>query len=375
MRRTHWIVLGVVVLMAAGGGVWWWLTRPSPASGVREALEAGQDGNLLRFERYVDVERFSEEVVPPLVSIRSDVIADVLAQTVDLSGSEQEISLEQLRSNLPGRLAEVIKQAVRERDVHAALITEGEEDYILAVLLRASGLIPLKFEFEDLTVTDSTHVGGISETAREGNRAIVEVRVYNHPMDTTLALELRLEQQDDDWRVVQPENLRSLLEDARERQYQLVARTDSMMKDSLAEAIEILGTPRRRIVSLCRYCSENAEFTVRVANRSPKPATYLGIRARWPSVFEEEEATLSTMDTIPPGETVTIVDTTYGSDDMLRLAPVSDLEFLPEQIRLGEDRDDPAWFRVDDWDWYLNYWARRQAGAYGWSEQAAGTSE
>ncbi|MBV9109944.1 MAG: DUF2939 domain-containing protein [Gemmatimonadetes bacterium] len=200
-KRLIAAAAAVVVVLAAG--FLYLHYRNSPRYALAQIRSAVERHDRLRFERYVDVDRFSTTLVDQLTG---HIAAESFRQT-----SVSENGMGALGSALGIGLLERLKPAMVE--AVRSSVRESVQNGSLAGLFSKPG----KQGQVDLQRLGSTMgVGkdvflGIGGIRQDGGTALVDLRVHPILLDTVLTVSLRMEKVDGTWRVVAPDNLTAYL--------------------------------------------------------------------------------------------------------------------------------------------------------------------
>jgi hypothetical protein len=292
MPRRGVIVAALLVLVLAGGGTYW-SYRGSPTYALRQIESAAQDGNRLRFQQYVDLDRFLPSAVDQLMSQAAlEHISDGNASGFGALGAAIDGAMaDQLKPALIQSLRSAILDAVEagtpgrlfaSRDT--ATVTAGAID--VAKIGSSTGMTPDGF-------------AGLGNVRKEGDVALVELRFLQLHLDTTLALLIRMEREGRRWRVVAPENLDSYMRRMEDLQAARLAQLNAEASTEVRKHLQVGEVKRiaRRLFTLTSY-----EFEVPVQNVGTEP---LHLRFAWlkaPGASGYGHLLLADRDRLEPGE-------------------------------------------------------------------------
>lgn len=245
MSRKVLGAAAVLTLMGlTGGGLTWQHHQKvrSPAYTLIEIQDAVASQSRLRFERFVDVDALASTAIDEifakatLQSVREStsgfgVIGTLLgAQTADAlrPAITQELKASLLRAVETGGLDRMFAEAEPEAEAD-----DDERQLDLA-------LIALN------TTSDQMRFVGLGDIVQEEDVATVGVRFENALLDTTLVLRLRMERNDDRWKVTRPDNLSDYLDNVRRLQERHLADENAAVRGRIAALLEV-GPLRRSV--------------------------------------------------------------------------------------------------------------------------------
>lgn len=290
-RKTGILVSGLLLVGGAGAAVFYFQHRGSPEYALGQVRDAVAEQNALKFERYVDLENFSDVLVD-----------DVLSYSVKATMEDSEGGLEALGSALGASMIENLKPAavsLVESSVRNAIET-GRADSVfrnaaardgemrVARLLQPTGVKPDGFQ-------------GMTDVQREQDVAIVGLRFRSAPLDSTVTLKLKMEKGEGDWKITEPYDLTTLLTAVDKRRDHLMAEANQVLRDSLRQVVE-LGHVGVRSYRECEYCSERLRVYVSVTNTGDKPISYAKIQLTWLDQPLDDEAFLTMTNALESGE-------------------------------------------------------------------------
>jgi hypothetical protein len=195
MRKTAIIAgLAVFILAVLGAGGWHTFTG-TPQYALGQAKQAMDSGDVVRFERYVDLEGVLDGVVDDLLGF---AMGEALRGDMDgfeaLGAALGGAMLEAMRPALKAEAKEAVLDAIKRQNLEEALEAGGED---LAELLG---------DFETMTFV------GLGRVDRQGDVARIGLHMHDTILDETLTLTLGLERQGRGWQVRHLHDLTEFLE-------------------------------------------------------------------------------------------------------------------------------------------------------------------
>lgn len=235
-RKVLLLVFIICATVAAGGAAWHRYTH-SPHYALRQIAAAAREHNRLKFERYVDLERFCATTVDELMGWATlSTIGKAESGFAVLGAIFGAGAAEKMKPALAGKLRSAILDAVengRFDSLFTASRDTGGRDLTLALVAQNVAAKGLRFT-------------GTGALRREGDVATIELLVRNDLLDTTLVLRARLERTPDRWRVVAPDNLRDYLETVDGLERRRLARVNQERRAHLVAAVSV-GPVRREV--------------------------------------------------------------------------------------------------------------------------------
>ncbi len=307
-----------IILLASGIGYWGYQGTPSYAMGQIES--AVEHGNRLRFQQYVDLDRFLPTAVDQLMS------QSVMDQATDDNAS----GFEALGSALGTALADQFKPALVQMLRSAVL--EGVENGRLDRLFAEDSAGAAEAEIDVAEIGASTGATpqsfvGIGEITKEGDVALVELRFEQAHLDTTAALHLRMEREARRWRVVEPENLDSYLRTIKSLQAAHLAELNAEQKSEVERHVRI-GSPVRSAERLFTMTMYEVGVPVTNIGRAPIHLRFAWLKA--PGADGPAEILLAEADRLEPGDSTTLsatlVDRNASVDPAFRSGDPRSLE-------------------------------------------------
>ena len=223
------LIIACFVLLGFFG--WrWYINRPQYA--IKQIRDAILSSNRLRFERYVDVNRFSQDLVDEIFegaiqTSFSDVGESGWAILGNLLGRKL---VESVKPALVGSVKSAIAKAVSAGDFK--LLWEDTDsvstDFKISpsVLAKNSGL----------TADSNYHVGKIE---KDGDRAYLPIHFRNEHLDTTLTIRIDMRRENNDWRVVGVEDLSEYIIETSNLQKARLISVNNQIKHYLSTLVEI----------------------------------------------------------------------------------------------------------------------------------------
>lgn len=346
MNKVALTILAVLAILVTALGIWY--HRGTPGYALSEIQQAIAEGNQLRFQRYVDLDRFLSAAVDQAMSYGlagevSDPDSSGLEALGALFGSAMA---EQMKPAVVQMIRREILDGIADGTLEDAFrqeaISDEEAGLNLADLSVQTGATPASFR-------------GLDDVVTEGDMALAGLRFHQEHLDTTLSLQLRLERTDRRWIVVAPEGLDRYLLGIDRLQQSHLAELNAEQAEEISRVVEV-GTPRRtseRMFTLTTY-----EFEVPVRNVGNAP---VHLRLGWlisrGGDRSSGEILFGERDRLEPGDstmmTATALDgiTSELSDD-LRTGPVEDLQ-LELSLVVGEGDEARYLGAYASWDEYL----------------------
>jgi hypothetical protein len=200
-KRLIAAAAAVVVLLAAGFVYLHY--RNSPRYALAQIRSAVERHDRLRFERYVDVDRFSTTLVDQLTG---HIAAESFRQS---PGSENGMGA--LGSALGMGLLERLKPAMVEA-VRSSMRESVQNGSLAGLFAKPArdGEVDLQRLGSTMGVGKDVFLG-VGGIRQDGSTALVDLRVRPILLDTVLTVSLRMEKTNGTWRVVAPDNLTSYL--------------------------------------------------------------------------------------------------------------------------------------------------------------------
>jgi hypothetical protein len=279
--------LSAVAFLAVAGLAAWRRHTGSPLYALREIQGAAREHNRLKFERYVDLQRFSTTAVDEMfaratLSSMTESKSGFAALGAMIGASMLDKLKPALASELRGSILKAVENGRFDKLFAASKDTGSARDLTLASVARNVSADQMRFE-------------AIGEARTEGDVATVDLRFRNEGLDTTLVLRLRLERGPEIWRVVAPDNLREYLEAIDNLQQRRLTEVNRKIRERLNAAVEV-GEVRRRIRSY-EYYSDDVILSARVRNigQDTVAAVILTVYANKDPIDRDEMVLGSTM--------------------------------------------------------------------------------
>lgn len=299
MHRGKTITVLAIACIGAGvvGATGWHHYTHSPQYALRQIADAAREHNRLKFEQYVDLERFSASTVD-----------EVMARSTLASVDEAKTGFGALGAMLGAGMVEKMKPALAS-EMRAAILNaveNGRFDSLFAAKQdTASRDLTLAVVARNMSA-DGTRFAGMGTLQREGDVATVGLKLHNEILDTTLVLRVRLDRGPDRWRVVAPDNLRDYLKAVDDLQHRHLAEVNHERHERMLATLDIGPVERR--VRTYEWLSDDVILSARVRNTGQDTVTGVLL-----SLFVDGEAmdnsdiSLGTFDPIPPGKSGTAV--------------------------------------------------------------------
>ena len=199
------IVLFVIVVVLVGGYMYYQNFKSSPKYSLLQAHEALQEHDMVAFEKYVDVQSVSGNLI------------DQLAQQQGLIGALNPAS-------------GVLKQALRYMKPQLTQVARNEvQKYVETGDFKKDPNAPKKKVDISLSglwhkvVSDSAAFKGVKYVNEEGETALVGLEFTQPRYDTTLVLEVKMHNQGDYWQITELANTAELLKHTARLQKQRLA--------------------------------------------------------------------------------------------------------------------------------------------------------
>lgn len=336
-----------IIVLASGAGYWGYRGTPSYALGQIEA--AVEDGNRLRFQQYVDLDRFLPTAVDQLTS----------QSVVDQVTDEDASGLGALGSALGGALADRLKPALVQ--ILRSKILDGVESGRLDRIFAQADSADAAESGVDIAEIGARagatpqSFAGIGRITKEEDVALVELRFRQAHLDTALALQLRMEREDRRWRIVEPEDLGSYLRTVESLKAARLAELNAEQGAETLRHIRI-GTPVRSAERL--YTLTTYEIGVPVTNTGTEPIHLSFAWLKAPGVEGPGEILLADRDQLAPGDSTTLTATLLDLDGSTEPAFTSgDPEALEAEISFVVGEKGSARYIGTFYSWE-NYLAR-----------------
>jgi hypothetical protein len=199
------ILIVLIILGAAGGYFYYRSFVTSPKYSLLQAHEALQDHDMAQFEKYVDVRRVTGTVIDQLATHQS--LIGVLN---------------------PGNV--ILKQALRYMKPQLNNVARHEiQKYVETGDFKKDRIAPKKKVDISLSglwhkvVSDSARFEGVKYANENGETALVGLEFTQPRYDTTLVLEVKMQDKGDYWQVVELTNTGELLKHTSRLQKQRLA--------------------------------------------------------------------------------------------------------------------------------------------------------
>lgn len=347
MKRP-WLFALIPVAVLIGLGVWYVSYRSSPSYSLAQIRGAMEDGNRLRFQQYVDLDRFLSEAVDQLIgqAARAEPADNGEPGFALLGAAVGQALVDQVRPAMIQALRTSILEAVESGRLMEAF-PEGHGDpnadvsVGLADLGVSTGASPQTFE----------RIGRITQ---EGELALVEMRFWQAQLDTTLTLQVRMERVDRRWVMVAPENLDSYLRRVESLRTRRLLEVNAERRSEVSSYVRFGMAERQRERVLA---FELIEIRVPITNVSDSP---IHIRLGWLVPPEgstaDRETLLSPTDHLAPGDsTVLRAAMVHRSGREVAAAyRLDDLDALGVEVSLlaGEGEETRYVGPFDSWEQY-----------------------
>lgn len=203
------LLLILIIIGAIGAAYYQFVFKATPKYSLLQAHEAMEDHNMVAFEKYVDVESVTSNLVDQLATQRSII-----------------------GSLIPGNA--LVKQALQYMKPQLTNVARKEiEKYVETGDFKKDPNAPKKKIDISLSglwhkvVSDSASFKGVQYVKEEGETALVGLEFTQPRYDTTMVLEVKMQDKGDYWRVVQLTNTGELLKHTARLKKQQVAKNIS----------------------------------------------------------------------------------------------------------------------------------------------------
>lgn len=292
------VVLSIVCIGCGVTGVVGWhrYTR-SAQYALRQIGEAARERNRLKFERYVDLARFSTSAVDDIAGWVALTSVDESTSGFGALGAMLGASMvDKMKPALASEMRAAILSAVESGRFDSLFMTKhdtGGRDLTLAAFARNAAVDRLRFV-------------GTGALQREGDVATIDLRFRNNLLDTTLVLRVRLERGPDRWRVVAPDNLRDYLETVENLEHRRLAEVNHERHERMMATVSV--GPVQRTIRTYEWYSDDVILSARVRNtgRDTVTAVLLTLYADG-RALGKSDISLGTITPIPPGESATAI--------------------------------------------------------------------
>ncbi|MBC6991752.1 hypothetical protein [Hymenobacter sp. BT491] len=200
------LLLIFLLLTLIGGGYWLYdRLTVGPERSLYQAFQATQQHDMIAFERYVDVESVTSDLVDQ-VAAQGDVLGPL-----KISGLGLQQAVQLLKHQL------------------VAAAREEAQEYVQTGSLKATQTAPRGglgnisiLGFAGKIVSADSKLKGVKYVKRQGREALVGIEFTQPHFDTTMVLELKMLDQGDHWQVKQITNTGQLLKQVMRREKQAV---------------------------------------------------------------------------------------------------------------------------------------------------------
>jgi hypothetical protein len=301
MYRGKTLIITAVVCVSAGiaGALAWRHYTHSPQYALRQIADAVHEHNRLKFERYVDLERFSTSAVDEMVArITLGSVDDADTGFGALGAMLGASMVKSMKPALASELRAAVLGAVEDGRFDSLFVAQHDttgRDLTLAVVARN-------------TSADRIHFAGMGELHREGDVATVGLQLRNDMFDTTLVLRIRLERGPDRWRMVAPDNLRDYLKAVDDLQQRRLATVNYERRKRMRAMLSV--GPVHRAIRTYEWFSDDVILTTRLRNtgRDTIETVLLTLYADGDTV-DRRELPLGVVTPIAPGKSAMATST------------------------------------------------------------------
>ena len=192
MKKT--ILLVLLAVLAIGGYLYYRQLRTGPEYSLMQAYKAMTDHDVAAFERYVDVNSVTGNLVDE-VAEQGTALTAVGAGGLAITGA-----LHLLKPQLARTAREQVRRYVETGSAQAAA-EAGPAGPLNVSVLGLAGKV----------VGEGSRFKGIKYTRQEGEQAFVGLEFTQPRYDTTLVLEVRMRNQGDYWQATAISNSRALI--------------------------------------------------------------------------------------------------------------------------------------------------------------------
>jgi len=355
--KRHWVIAAVAAAMLLGLGIWYQTYRSSPAYSLAQIRGAIEEGNRLRFQQYVDLDRFLTEAMDQLIgqtAIERPTDDDATGFGALGAALGRALADQMKPAMVQGLRGAVLDGVESGRFSEAFAEDEADSDESIPIGLAdlggSTGATPQAFE-------------GIGTITREGDVALAEMRFRHVQLDTTLALQLRMERVDRHWLVVAPENLDSYIRRVETLRNRRLIEINSERREEVFSYLR-LGMPERQRERL--LSAEVIDILVPVRNVSDTPVhLLLGWLVPSDRSGADREVLLSEVDRLAPQDSTVLKATLiHGmSGDVPPVYRLDDPAGLDIEIALiaGDEETVKYVGPFANWEQYMAWLADPQA--------------
>lgn len=189
------LLLGLLILIAAGG--YWYYQKViagSPQYSLAQAANAVRTHDVATFERYVDVDKISRNLVDQ-VAAESSALAGLNVNEALLRNA-----LRLLKPQLAQSAQKEVRRYIETGSAEAAAAGQPIGNINVSVLGLAGRVIGPNPQFK-----------GIKYVNKQDALTLVGLEFTQPQYDTTLVLELKMQDQGDYWRVTEIANMGALI--------------------------------------------------------------------------------------------------------------------------------------------------------------------
>jgi type VI secretion system protein VasI len=341
-QMSRRVVAGLVVsgVIAASAATAVAVYRRSPTYAVNQIANAVETRNRLRFQNFVDLDRFAEAFVD---QVFLDAFADATESAPKALGSALGVSI---ASNLKPVLVRLLHSRILEA------VENGSFAEVYSVSQdSAADLSPIAAR----TAATVDSFQGLTAVTREGGLALIGLRFQPDGLEDEFVLRLRMEKEEGRWRIVAPEDLDSYIRKlGRARVDKL--ETENRKQQSLLDSYVTAGKLQRNVKRIATLVLVKIELTVE--NRSREPVWMHYGRLYPPeSSGAEYEFLYPEADKLEPGESTVLRASPMGSKN-IKLDPAylsGDLDAFSYDIAIAVQKDGAPLLlkRYRSWGEYL----------------------
>ncbi len=188
------IIVGLVIVLCGGIFFYWKFTR-SPRYSLWQAVKAVKQHDLASFEKYVDVEGMTSNLIDQMLKLGSDK-----GKVKDEWGQLGEVFAKGLVAFLKPQLVKIAKQQISDY-IEKGKFEEKKEG------TKTEGI---KFSLSDIwskTRSEKKNFHGIKYVKREGKIVYIGLKLFQEEYNTTLILDLKMRNRGNYWQVAELSNL------------------------------------------------------------------------------------------------------------------------------------------------------------------------
>jgi len=192
------LLLVLLLALAAGGYYYYQSLKNGPSGALAQAAAAVQTHDMATFEKYVDVNSVTNNLVNDIVGQGSAVTSLIPGGQLAVAGA-----LKLMKPMLAKAAHKEVQRYVETGSLEAAAEAAPKRLVKISLTGLASKIVSPESEFK-----------GIKYTREEGDNAYVGLEVSQPKYDTTMVVEVKMRRRGDHWQMTQVTNAGELLNQA-----------------------------------------------------------------------------------------------------------------------------------------------------------------